>query len=150
MSKYVIGKITERPDMIDKAADWFHEKWRVPCEACLASMIAAMNGDAVQEWYLCWDGDAIIAGLGGIAHVFHERKDLTPHVCAVYTEKQYRGKGIGGRLLNFAVADNKAKGISPLHLVTDHMGFYEGYGWQYVCMVQGDDAKNMSRMYVHN
>ena len=33
--------------------------------------------------------------------------------------------------LLLAVSDMKAKGISPLYLVTDHTGFYERYGWEF-------------------
>ena len=43
----------------------------------------------------------------------------------------------------------RAKGISPLYLVTDHIGFYERYGWEYFCMVQGDGEPEMTRMYIH-
>jgi predicted acetyltransferase len=35
------------------------------------------------------------------------------------------------------VKDMKSKGITPLYLVTDHTGFYERYGWEFLCMVQG-------------
>ena len=61
-----------------------------------------------------------------------DRKDLTPNVCAVYTEKEYRCKGIAGRLLCMAVEDLRANGISPVYLLTDHVGFYEHYGCSYV------------------
>jgi GNAT superfamily N-acetyltransferase len=146
---YKIEKLTEKPVIKEKAANWFHEKWGVPVEAYLESMEAALNGDPVQEWYLCLDGEKIIAGMGVIENDFHNRKDLTPNVCAVYTEARYRGKGIAGKLLNFVVADNKAKGISPIYLVTDHTNFYERYGWEFLCMVQCDGESKMSRMYVH-
>ena len=50
-------------------------------------------------------------------------------------------------LLNLVVEDMRAKGISPLYLLTDHTGFYERYGWKFLCMVQGDGEPEMSRMY---
>ena len=31
----------------------------------------------------------------------------------------------------------------------DHTGFYERYGWEFLCMVQGDDEPDMTRMYIH-
>ena len=77
-----------------------------------------------------------------------ERKDLSPNVCAVYTEEEYRGQGIAGKLLNIVVDDMKSKGISPIYLITDHTGFYERYGWEFLCMVQGSDPEP-SRMYIH-
>ena len=32
---------------------------------------------------------------------------------------------------------------------TDHTGFYERYGWEFLCMVQGNDEDELSRMYIH-
>lgn len=40
-------------------------------------------------------------------------------------------------------------GVSPIYLVSDHIGFYEKYGWEFLCMVQGDDEPDMTRMYIH-
>ena len=42
-----------------------------------------------------------------------------------------------------------ARGISTLYLVTDHTSFYERYGWQFYCMVQGDGEEGPSRLYIH-
>lgn len=35
------------------------------------------------------------------------------------------------------------------YLCLDHQGFYERYGWGFLCMVQGDDEPDMTRMYIH-
>ena len=91
----------------------------------------------------------LTAGMGVIENDFHDRKDLAPNVCAVYTEEDYRGQGIAGKLLNIVVTDMKEKGISPIYLITDHIGFYERYGWEFLCMVQGDGEPQLSRMYIH-
>ena len=88
--------------------------------------------------------------MGVIENDFHDRKDLTPNICAVYTEEAYRGQGIAGRLLHQAVEDLRAKGISPVYLLTDHTDFYERYGWKFLGMVQGDGESHLSRMYVHH
>lgn len=87
--------------------------------------------------------------MGVIENDFHDRKDLTPNICAVYTEEEYRHKGIAGHLLHMVVDNLKLKGITPVYLVTDHNGFYEQYGWEFLCMVQSDDEPNMLRMYIH-
>ena len=81
--------------------------------------------------------------------LLHDRKDLTPNICAVYTEKDYRRKGVAGHLLNMVVSDLKFNGIPPVYLVTDHTGLYKRYGWEFLCMVQGDGEPDMSRMYIH-
>ena len=149
MLQYKIIKLKEKPELKEEAANWFHDKWGVPIEAYLNSMDASLCGDKVQEWYLCLNEDKIIAGMGEIENDFHDRKDLSPNICAVYTEPEYRCQGIAGELLNYVVADNKNRGITPLYLVTDHANFYERYGWEFLCMVQGDGEPNMTRMYIH-
>lgn len=150
MEEYSCIKLRERPELTKTAADWFHSKWGVPTEAYLDCMNAYLSGETEYGWYLCLDGGKIIGGMGVIENDFLDRKDLAPNVCAVYTEKDYRCKGIAGRLLNMVVEDMKAKGITPIYLVTDHTAFYERYGWEFLCMVQGDGESHMSRMYMHH
>ena len=142
-------KLRERPELVVSAADWFHSKWGVPQEAYLECMDDYLNNKTEYGWYLCLDDDHIVGGLGVIENDFHDRKDLSPNVCAVYTEEAYRKHGIAGTLLNMVVDDLRSKGITPVYLVTDHTGFYERYGWEFFCMVQGDDEPDMTRMYIH-
>lgn len=141
--------LRERPELKSNAAQWFHQKWGVPVEAYLACMDAYLAKETEYGWYLCLDGNKIVGGMGVIENDFHGRKDLAPNVCAVYTEEDYRCRGIAGHLLNMVVEDMRSKGISPLYLVTDHVGFYERYGWEFLCMVQGDGEPDMTRMYIH-
>ena len=149
MKEYKFITLMEKPEIKDAAASWCHSKWGVPKEAYLDCMDAYLNKETDNGWYLCLDGEKIVAGLGVIDNDFHDRKDLAPNVCAVYTEDEYRCKGIAGNLLNLAVEDMKNKGITPIYLVTDHTDFYERYGWEFLCMVQGDDEPEMTRMYIH-
>lgn len=95
------------------------------------------------------ENDAIIAGAGVIENDFHDRKDLSPNVCAVYVEKDFRNQGIAGKMLDFICKDMKAMGIDTLYLLTDHTAFYERYGWNFLCMAQGDGEEALSRMYFH-
>lgn len=141
--------LREKPELKSEAAEWFHSKWGVPQEAYLECMDAYLSGETELGWYLCLDGEKIVGGMGAIENDFHDRKDLTPNICAVYTEEAYRGQGVAGRLLDLAVEDLRAKGISPVYLLTDHTGFYERYGWEFFCMAQGDGEEETARMYIH-
>ena len=149
MKEYRYITLRQKPEIKDVAASWFHSKWGVPKEAYLECMDSYLSGETELGWYLSMDGEKIIAGMGVIENDFHDRKDLTPNVCAVYTEEEYRCRGIAGELLSMVVEDMRNKGISPIYLVTDHTGFYERYGWEFLCMVQGDGEPDMTRMYIH-
>lgn len=147
--EYRFFNLRERPALADAAAGWFHAKWGVPAETYFACMQAYLNRETEYGWYLCMAEARIVAGLGVIANDFHDQKDLSPNICAVYTEEACRGRGIAGRLLELAVEDLRSKGISPVYLVTNHIGFYERYGWEFLCTVQGDGEAEKCRMYVH-
>ena len=149
MEKYQYITLREKPELMDEAAVWFNSKWGVPKEAYLECMEAYLKQETELGWFLCLDGNQIVGGLGVIENDFHDRPDLTPNVCAVYTEESHCCQGIAGKLLNMVVEALRAKDISLAYLVTDHTGFYERYGWEYLCMVQGDSEPDMTRMYVH-
>ncbi len=141
--------LREIPEVKNSAAVWFSSKWGVPTEAYLECMDSYLNHETELGWYLCLSDDKIVAGLGVIENDFHDRKDLSPNICAVYTEAEYRCQGIAGHLLNMAVEDLREKGISPVYLLTDHTGFYERYGFEFYCLAQGDGEETPSRLYIH-
>ncbi len=148
--EYQILRLVDHPERKADMAVWFHEKWGIPLEAYLESMNDCLAAKSpVPQWYVAAEGNRIIAGLGVIENDFHNRKDLAPNVCAVYTEEDKRCQGIAGALLNAVCQDMHAQGISTLYLVTDHTSFYERYGWEFFCMVQGDGEPDMTRMYIH-
>lgn len=148
MEKYIYISLRQHPELKDKAATWFHDKWNKPITAYLKCIEDYINGKIEYGWFLCLYGDEIVGGLGVIDNDFHNRKDLSPNICAVYTEEKHRSLGIAGRLLNMAINDLRSKGISPVYLVTDHTNFYERYGFEFLCMVKCDGEKKKSRMYI--
>lgn len=150
MNDYAVVSLRQRPELLDAAAEWFHAKWGVDKAAYLSCMKSYLDGKTEYGWYICLDGDGIVGGLGVIDNDFHDRKDLAPNVCAVYTEEEYRGRGIAGELLARVVEDMRRSGDMPLYLLTNHVGFYERYGWEYVCMAQGDGEDAPSRIYRHD
>lgn len=99
---------------------------------------------------MAMEDNRIIGGVGVIENDFHNRKDLAPNVCALYTEEDKRCNGIAGALLNYVCTDMGNKGIDTLYLITDHTSFYERYNWKFFCMVQGDGEADLTRMYIHS
>lgn len=148
---FVINRIDQQPELLDTAAQWFHEKWGIPLEAYRDSMEESLENEGpVPSWYIMRDGDMIIAGMGVIENDFHDRPDLRPNVCAVFTEEDYRHQRLAGKLLDHICQDMHTRGIDTLYLVTDHEGLYERYGWQFFVTVQGDGEEHKSRLYVHH
>ena len=142
-------RLRDMPELKESAVRWFHEKWSVPESAYRESTEESLVTEAAfPRWYLALSGDRIVGGCGVIANDFHPRTDLTPNVCAVYVEPEFRRKGIAGKILGFCAKDMAEEGIPTLYLLTDHTGFYERYGWEYLCPVTGFGEEAPSRMYV--
>jgi len=142
--------LRDHPELADAAAKWFHQKWGIPQEAYAQSISECLQKNtAVPQWYLVMNEKEIIAGIGVIENDFHNRKDLAPNVCAVYVEEAYRNRGIAGRMLQFVCDDLQARGVDTLYLITDLTSFYERYGWEFLCMAQGDGEQALSRIYLH-
>jgi GNAT superfamily N-acetyltransferase len=144
-----IIRLTDRPEMKEQMADWFHEKWGIPREAYVESMEQCLlKASPIPQWYVAMEGGRIVGGIGVIENDFHDRKDLFPNVCALYVEPDFRGRGIAGALLDFVRSEMSEQGIGRLYLITDHTSFYERYGWEFLCNVN-EDGGGTARMYVH-
>ena len=89
---YTYVTLREKPQLMNAAAEWFHEKWGVSTDAYLSCIADYLGGKTEYGWYLCLDGERIVGGMGVIENDFHDRADLSPNVCAVYTEEDCRGK----------------------------------------------------------
>ena len=54
MNGYKIIKIKNHPELISRAADWFHEKWYVPVEEYRNSMEASMQVVSLYHSGIWW------------------------------------------------------------------------------------------------
>ena len=143
--------LRDRPDLIDRAALWFHSKWEVPAQAYRESMeLCVAQQTGVPQWYAAVDAQGgIVAGAGVIDNDFHERKDLAPNLCALFVEEGWRGQGLARRIMDFARRDMAGMDVDTLYPVTDLAGFYEQCGWRFLGMACDDDGC-LERMYVSN
>jgi N-acetylglutamate synthase-like GNAT family acetyltransferase len=94
------------------------------------------------------EGD-IIGCFGLIENDFMVRKDLMPWLCALYVEEHMRGKGLGALLLDKGRKESNTLGFDKLYLCTDHIGYYEKWGWNYFGNEESEFGE-MTRVYVIN
>ncbi|MFY6078575.1 GNAT family N-acetyltransferase [Acinetobacter baumannii] len=144
-----ILRLSDYPQYKEMAAQWFSEKWQIPVEAYLESIqISIDQRHAIPQWYIVLNKDKhLIAGAGVIDNDFHERKDLTPNLCALFVEENYRNQNIAKQILDFVREDLSNQGIQTLYLITDHTEFYEKCGCRFLMLVK-DEEGEMVRMYV--
>ncbi len=125
----IVG-VRENPDLLDRAVDYFTQKWGIDRRIymdCIGNSITTRS--PLPRWYLLMKQDEIIGGYGLITNDFISRQDLWPWFCALYIEEPYRGHQLGARLLEHGRTEAGKLGFKKLYLATDHVGYYEKYGW---------------------
>lgn len=146
--QYKLLNIRDNPDYLEIATDYFSCKWGIDRQIYYDSISDSISTqNALPRWYLLKDNVDIIGCFGLIENDFMVRKDLLPWLCALYVEENMRGKGLGASLLEYGRKEAKKLGFSKLYLCTDHIGYYERYGWQYF----GDEESEFggkTRVYV--
>lgn len=77
---YSIISLMERPDLKDRLADWFHQKWEIPKDAYLESMEECLGGTGpVPQWYAVLDEERKLRlvrtqSYNGITDLVYERR----------------------------------------------------------------------------
>lgn len=130
-----IISVQENPECMNQAITYFQNKW-----ATEESMMVYEDSithctdisNSLPQWYLLMDEDKIIGCAGLITNDFISRMDLYPWVCALYVEENYRGNAYGSILLEKAKQDARNGGFNNLYLCTDHIGYYEKFGFEYI------------------
>ncbi|MHA7109613.1 GNAT family N-acetyltransferase [Sunxiuqinia elliptica] len=126
--------VREQPAYKDMAIAYFQKNWKgvlpVIYEDCINHSIEASA--PLPQWYLLMNEATIIGCAGLITNDFISRMDLYPWVCALFIEEQHRGNSYGSILLEQAKKDSAKAGFQSLYLCTDHIGYYEKYGFSYL------------------
>jgi GNAT superfamily N-acetyltransferase len=127
-----IISVLENPEYKDKIFSYVHSKWGNKKTFDLYKDCIYHCKKPLPNWYVLLDNDKEAGCAGLIANDFISRQDLYPWLCALYIEKEHRGKGYGNLLIQRIKQDAYLKGFKNLYLCTDHVGYYEKSGFIYI------------------
>ena len=147
MNNINIISVRKHVDYLDRAVNYFSSKWLASRNIYHDCIFHSLTTESpLPRWYLMMRDDEIIGSYGLIVNDFISRQDLWPWLCAVYIEESERGKSLGSRLLEHGRREAAKSGFSKVYLCTDHVGFYEKYGWQYIGQGYGASGQE-TRIY---
>lgn len=109
---------------------WANEITKMVYEDCILNSLSSSS--KLPQWYLLYKENIIVGCAGLITNDFISRMDLYPWLCALYIEKEYIGKNYASILIEYVKKDAIGLGYSDLYLCTDHIGYYEKYGFNYI------------------
>lgn len=132
-----IVSVRERPAEAEFFIRAFTERWASEASApvyrdCITAAVSARN--PLPQWYLLRSRDdgALLGGAGLITNDFISRMDLFPWLCALWIEEKFRGNALSALLISRAAEDAAKFGFPEIFCCTDHVGFYEKFGFSFV------------------
>lgn len=129
-----IISVRENPQITNQAIAYFQKSWSsvwpIIYEDCLNHAIHSEN--PLPQWYVLLKDEEIIGGVGLITNDFISRMDLYPWLCALHIDKKFRGNNLAKLLIGKVIDETKKLGFSQLNLCTDHIGYYEKFGFKYI------------------
>lgn len=128
-----IVSLRRNPDELERFLDFFSRHWgmRELYRDCMTASLTTKS--PLPQWYLLLGEEGkTVGGAGLISNDFISRMDLWPWLCALFVEDEFRGHAYGALLIEYLKQECCRLGYLRLYLATDHVGYYEKYGFRYL------------------
>lgn len=145
-----IKSIKDCPELRDPFIDYVTEAWPAVKNSVLSQLEQSLATDsAMPLTYLMMKNDRIIGFYQLIEQEYLVRKDLSPWIAPLFIDKDERGRALGAALLQHARTTAGQLGYDKVYLTTDHIGYYEKYGFREIGLSSFEWGRP-SKIYEHD
>lgn len=119
---------------INQIAHWYFNEWNTPIEKTIQRLSSQPNDDTIFQAALTVNGKLVATGgLCNEVNIYKKHPELNrfkPWVGLLYTQREYRNKGLGQKLLGFIEQFAQEIGLNRIYLYTfTAESFYKSCGW---------------------
>lgn len=129
-----IISVREHPEHKERVIAYLQNSWSsvlpIIYSDCVENCINSAN--PLPQWYVLENSSEIIGCAGLITNDFISRMDLYPWLCALFIDEAHRGNAYSLLLIEKVKEDAKKANFNKLYLSSDHIGYYEKYGFKYI------------------
>ena len=149
-----IINLADRPQFIEEVSKLIWEQWSKhegrTLDEALYRTRHSIKKDQVPQTYIAIKGDEML----GTVHIWNNdlkcRQDLTPWMAALLVKPEYRNMGIGTMLQKKCIEVAGGMKYKSIYLITDHDGYYEKSGWNFLERAPLMGAKDgFTKIYEH-
>lgn len=131
-----IEHLAEHVTTIPTLALWVQTEWGhlltdVTFESLILEFEKRISRHTIPETFVALGNGKIVGTASIVENDIVTRPELAPWLAAVYVAPEFRGRGIGSKLVLVVVQEAKMLGVERLYLFTsDRMNFYCRLGWK--------------------
>lgn len=145
-----IISIKDYPELKDKAIAYCCENWPPVKNGFISFIEQSLTSENVLPMtFLLMKDEKIIGFYQLIYNECVMRKDLSPWITTLFIDEKERGCCLGSVLLEHGRKTLGQLGYEAVYLTTDHIQFYEKYGFKEIGLDQFDWGRP-TKLYQHN
>ncbi|PLW83722.1 N-acetyltransferase [Kineobactrum sediminis] len=132
----VIFNLASYPQAIDELAGHHYREWEyLYPDDTIASFAADLSrppgADTLPTTWVLTADKQVMGSVSLLEHDLDTDSHWSPWLANLWVHQDWRGRGLGKRLVLHACEQGVAAGFTTLYLYTaEHAAFYAGMGWQ--------------------
>lgn len=148
-----VVNLSENLDYLEEVSKWIWKEWSEIHGASLGDVVYrsrhSICKSSIPQMYIALYDKEVIGVVSLWNNDLTARQDLTPWMATLFVKEEYRGLGVGTILQEKSIEVAKSLNYEYLYLITDHVGYYERTGWEFLEQAPLGDGR-MTHVYQYN